>query len=529
MIINQLKQQLLNFYKSRSILNSYIIKNKFMLITLVLLILITFIFNKNLNYFKDLDIYEINTLTIILFFVTFYIIYIKFNIMVRMIYLVKSIPYFVKNIKLNKITDIKIICLYYYLFNILFIILSIFFITHLHHNLTIVNIPNIIDYTNIISVILLIFNLNNIINKELTINNNICINKLSLFNFVFIVISILGIHFYQDQIKNFFDVYFIKKFTIFCDSTEDLDLDKKLKGKNVVINTHSNSVSIGNHNSNLFVKSPSHLDNSNLNASTSSNVILTNEEINNNLNSIIESTDYYDVLISSLNQISPEFLHYFIIENAINDTEFSNLMFNSFYDESELIYKIDTKLINFLNEYIQMVSKNTNIASDYLIQYFFRLYDLDLVLKQKIDVIVSDYNTKLHKIDNERIYALNFYTPLNLSPFIMEKINETFLVQIEDIRAILQAGIDELEAKQLKRLGVEIDIYSNKGNFFSKLKHKALNYFDSYSKTKPKIKTSSIDDLSDFKDLFYKSNKSSTSISSVDSDETIKPLKKKIK
>src|ERR1700679_1829216 len=107
MIINQLKQQLLNFYKSRSIFNSYIIKNKFMLITFFLLILITFIFNKNINYFKDLDIYEINTLTIILSFVTFYLIYIKFNIMVRMISLVKSIPYFFKNIKLKKITDIK--------------------------------------------------------------------------------------------------------------------------------------------------------------------------------------------------------------------------------------------------------------------------------------------------------------------------------------------------------------------------------------------------------------------------------------
>jgi hypothetical protein len=529
MIINQLKQQLLNFYKSRSIFNSYIIKNKFMLITFFLLILITFIFNKNINYFKDLDIYEINTLTIILSFVTFYLIYIKFNIMVRMISLVKSIPYFFKNIKLKKITDIKIICLYYYLFNIFFILLSILFITNLHHNLTIVNIPNLIDYTNILSVILLIFNFNNIINKEINIKNNICINYLSLLNLVIIVISVLGIHYYQDQIKNLFDVYFIKKFTIYCDSTGNIDLDKKLKGKSLEIITHSNSVSIGNHNSNFFVKSPSHLENSNLNASSSSKVMIQNEEINSNINSIIDTTNYYDILISNLNQISTEFLHYFIMENARHDTQFSDLMFNNFYHESEIIYKIDTKLINFLNEYITMVSKNNNIISDYLIEYFFRLYDLDLVLKHKINLIVSDYNTKLNKIEDERFNALKFYIPLNLSPFIMDKINETFFVQIDPIYAILQSGINELEAKQLKDLEVEIEKFQNKGNLFSKLKQKALHYFDSYSNsnTNTNTKTSSIDDLSDFKDLFYKSNKSSTSISSIDSDETIKPTKKK--
>jgi hypothetical protein len=185
MIINQLKQQLLNFYKSRSIFNGYMVKNKYMILSFFILILITFIFNKNIKYFKDLDIYEFNILTVILSLVIFYLIYIKFNIMVRIISLFKSIPYFYKNIKLNKIKDIKIIALYYYIFNIFFIILSILFINNLHHNINIVNIPNCIEYTNIISVILLILNLKYIITKEININNNIGINSLSLLIFFY--------------------------------------------------------------------------------------------------------------------------------------------------------------------------------------------------------------------------------------------------------------------------------------------------------------------------------------------------------
>jgi hypothetical protein len=45
----KLKQQLTLFYRSRSIFNSYMIKSKHILLYLIILMLATFIFNKNID------------------------------------------------------------------------------------------------------------------------------------------------------------------------------------------------------------------------------------------------------------------------------------------------------------------------------------------------------------------------------------------------------------------------------------------------------------------------------------------------
>src|ERR1700679_3418921 len=95
----KLKQQITLFYNSRSIFNSFMIKNKYILIYLIFLMLITVIFNKNIIQFKDLNIYNINYISFIFNVVLLYITYVKFNIMVRCLSFINSIKYFYNQIK----------------------------------------------------------------------------------------------------------------------------------------------------------------------------------------------------------------------------------------------------------------------------------------------------------------------------------------------------------------------------------------------------------------------------------------------
>jgi uncharacterized membrane protein YhaH (DUF805 family) len=105
----KLKQHLLKFLKSRTIFNGYIFKNRFLLLSLFFLIVITFIFNNSIQYFKDINIHDYNLLNMLLIFVMIYLTFIKFNILVRVVSIFKSIIFFYKSNKLNKIKDLKII------------------------------------------------------------------------------------------------------------------------------------------------------------------------------------------------------------------------------------------------------------------------------------------------------------------------------------------------------------------------------------------------------------------------------------
>lgn len=115
----KLKQQLTLFYRSRSIFNSYMIKSKHILLYLIILMLATFIFNKNIAIFKDLNIYNVYHISAIFNLVLIYITYVKFNILVRGVSFIKSIKYFYNQIKLNRIKNIKTIILLFikYIFN----------------------------------------------------------------------------------------------------------------------------------------------------------------------------------------------------------------------------------------------------------------------------------------------------------------------------------------------------------------------------------------------------------------------------
>lgn len=220
------------------------------------LILITVIFNKNINQFKDLKFYNIIYISFIFNGVLLYITYVKFNIMVRCLSFIKRINFFYNQIKLNKIKFIKSIIFYYYIFNIcifIFIFLrrvSILFIINFHNNIYNLNLEYYIEFTNLISFLLLLYYSIYIITmKYHIIDSNKNINLLVIvLNILIIFIPVITINYYYDNF-NIFD----NKFTIHCDSKGNTNFYTKIKeNPSIVITNNSNSNSIIN-NKNLVV------------------------------------------------------------------------------------------------------------------------------------------------------------------------------------------------------------------------------------------------------------------------------------
>src|ERR1700733_14547364 len=181
-----LKEQLFIFYKSRAIFSGFIFKNKYVILFLLLLALISFLFNKNLYYFKDLNFYHLNSLIIIIYVVIVYLIYIKFTLMVRLFSLYKDIKFFAR---------------YYYSFNIFFIIISILFITHLSYNLIQANIENYVDLSDIVSVTLFLFFFEEITNKEFKVIEKNNINPfLIIFNILLIFFPFFFLNFHSEKV-----------------------------------------------------------------------------------------------------------------------------------------------------------------------------------------------------------------------------------------------------------------------------------------------------------------------------------------
>ena len=229
---------------------------KYIIIYLMFLILITVIFNKNINQFKDLKFYNIIYISFIFNGVLLYITYVKFNIMVRCLSFIKRINFFYNQIKLNKIKFIKSIIFYYYIFNIcifIFIFLrrvSILFIINFHNNIYNLNLEYYIEFTNLISFLLLLYYSIYIITmKYHIIDSNKNINLLVIvLNILIIFIPVITINYYYDNF-NIFD----NKFTIHCDSKGNTNFYTKIKeNPSIVITNNSNSNSIIN-NKNLVV------------------------------------------------------------------------------------------------------------------------------------------------------------------------------------------------------------------------------------------------------------------------------------
>jgi hypothetical protein len=209
-MINIINKQLINFYKSRTVFKFLLFNNKYIVCTLIILALVTYLFNKYLNYFYDLNIL-IKSITF--FLISFYLIYIKFNILLRIFSLIKGISFFYSEIKINLIEDIKTICLYFYIFNIFFISISILFILNLNKNISLIDsqLGILIDSsTSLLSFIILLFYFNRIITNKFVINTN-KINPLKVLILIFILLTpFIPLNFYSNKI-----IYYILKNNIF--------------------------------------------------------------------------------------------------------------------------------------------------------------------------------------------------------------------------------------------------------------------------------------------------------------------------
>nr|YP_009739415.1 hypothetical protein [Tricholoma flavovirens]QIC20259.1 hypothetical protein [Tricholoma flavovirens] len=460
---NTLSKQLNHFYKSRSIFNGYIIKNKYLILSLLILTLITFIFNKNIYYFKGLNFYEVNSFTIILYIVLFYSIYIKFSIMIRIISLFRSINYFYYNIRFNIIKNIKTIALYYYIFNIFFLTISILFVNNLNNNLYTLNINNYVEYTDILSVLLLLFYLKPIFKKEFKIINNNINPLLVVFNLSLILLPFILLNFYYDQIISLVDKYIIKHMTIYCDSNDNTDFNKVLK----------------------------------------------NETINSPSLKIINITNLYD--------IETKFLQCFIMENikSNNKLELNDSIYNSFMRQSGIEYKIDIKILEFFNEHIGVISSN-NISKNQLIEFIHRLFDLDMGYKNKLESMKSELYNQMVEMNELKHEKYKFYIS---APNKYKKFCDYIYIKEEELAQNHVNQVNQLNIEQQKYISEEMNKFTKQPNKFNIILNNPLKLFKfNFNNLKPSID----ENLDDYKDLFFKSNKSSTSINSVDSDKTIK-------
>lgn len=325
-------------------------------------------------------------------------------------------------------------------------------------------------------------------------------------------------NFYYDQIIILVDKYLIKYMTIYCESHDDIDLNKKLKIDKSLINNNnnSNSVSIGNYNSNIYVNTPSHLENNSLKPSTSSTVLLQNENFKTHSTELIN--------ITNLDQIDSNFISHFIKEciKTQNNMEFNDLMYNKFMRQTVIEYKIDTNLLNFFNQYIGLIS-SSNISKNHLIEFIHKLYDIDLIYKYKLNTIKSELFNQMIELNNFKDLKYNSYlSALNEYRYFC---NYGYRELQDELAQNHITKINEIENEQQTNISNEMNKFSKQPNKISNFFKKSLNLFEGKSNTN--INTNSnnsfIDEnLDDYCDLFYKPNKSTTSINSNGSDKTIK-------
>jgi len=490
------KQQLKLFYKSRTLLSGFLIKNKYLILILLIFTLISLIFHKNIVYFKDINIYDNYSVLILISVVLIYFTYIKFNLVIRIIYLVKSIPFFYKMIKQKKIKDIKVIALYYYFFNLLIIIISILFVLNINYNLAYLNLSYFLVYTNIISMLFVLFLFEQILATEFNIvdNNNNFKPLMVLYYIIIIFIPVILFNCYYDKIMAFLGESFINKFVIHCETTGDKNFRDKLIDKNSLVIGHSRNAS---HNPNLYINTPESQI-----ASTSSMGKI--EENSNNYNFPPIKLEK----IFELEQISKKILNKFIVEYYDSPyIEFDDAYYTRANKKKNILFEIDTNLLKNINFYADVFHVH-NIPTRFFIDFIFNLDIFDMDYKAKHLAINSDFVIKKSELEVLRqkqetaiTKALDEYNHFrdHEYPEKYAEINKNFETKSKDLESAKETNVYK-EINRFKKAAKKMKILLNK--------------------------ISSNNSSSDEDDLFYKSkktNNSTTTIDSVESDETIKP------
>jgi hypothetical protein len=308
-----------------------------------------------------------------------------------------------------------------------------------------------------------LFYLKPIFNKEFKIIEKNFNPLLVIFNLSLIFLPFIVLNCYYDQIINLLDKYLIKHFTIYCDSNDKTDFNKILKNETII----GPSIKIIN--------------------------------------------------VSNLYDMDTKFLHHFIKEyiKSNNELKLSESDYNVFMAHSYLEYKVDVNVLNFINEYIQVISSH-NISKNNLIEFIYKLYDLDMGYKNKLDALKSELYNQMVELNNLKNEKYNNYL---IASNNYKKFCNHIYRQEEELAQNHLTEVNELNIEQQKYISDEINKFSKLSNKFNIILKNPLSFLMNNSNN---LNTTVEEKLDDYQDLFFKSNKSSSSINSVDSDKTIK-------
>jgi hypothetical protein len=471
-----LKRQLQYFYTSRTIFGGLIIKNKYLLLSLLVLIFINFVFNHNTIYFQDINLYQLTFLTSIFYCVLLYLVYLKCNLVVRVIALLKSIPFFYSNF--GKGNNIGIISIYYYIFNIILIIISLLLIDNTNNNLILLNLANYIDQTTAFSIMLLLLNVENILETEVNINNNLNINHTTMFS-LFILFVLFNL--YHVKINWIFDEYFWKHLVIHCDPNDDSDTDtikEVSRGRNVtIIRGNNSSVSIGAGNTNVQVNTP------NIGAAvedTNSKEVVTVNKEN------VTPSKY---TIKEIDKINKKFFPYLIERyTESRDNSCSDTLYNEFLSKKTVgntsKYKIETGLTDSLNHYLDniigLVNSKPGMGTKELSEYIYKLHEIDRGHQSTLDEINADYHNDLDKLKAEKAVKDRQYREFRAQwkAFlrVYDEYTDNYPKKQQELSERSAIKVKDLENSSMKKIYIAAEAFRNKpSNSFSLIDYFSKN------------------------------------------------------
>jgi len=164
-----------NYAKAISLPAGYNPKNKWILILILLGCTTTFLLNSKLIY-KLEYLHNFSIFNLIIIFSLLYMSYLLFNLVIRIINLIKSISFFMESNNNN-------ISKYYYIINIIYFIITSWVIYNLSNSLILIDylFLDIIVYLNVISLYISILYIFTIWDNKFVINENIKFNYLTVF------------------------------------------------------------------------------------------------------------------------------------------------------------------------------------------------------------------------------------------------------------------------------------------------------------------------------------------------------------
>lgn len=235
------------YQKANTLPSGMVILNKTIIFFLILMGIVTLIFNSNKIYFLNINDYNVFKSLVILL-VIIYICYSKLQLGIRLFNTIKSTYFFYKELRFNNnnIQNLNSIMFFYYFINIFLVVISVLFIYNITHNLYLIN-SDLGDcsyiYSNLVSVLSLLVYIDHIFYDKIGIDNNKPFNGF----IAFIGIALLiGPFVYLYSFGSPFKLG--NYFTIYCDSTEEKDKIFmelfKGKGKEIISTNNNNSVLI---------------------------------------------------------------------------------------------------------------------------------------------------------------------------------------------------------------------------------------------------------------------------------------------